>query len=245
MLFRSIKGLTAAKKVVEQIIANSAGMRLNEDEKFYVSNDKNSLFARVTSVIGAESGDFFETVHADGRPNNWITPSTNIGTGFDELTRDFFSGLLTKDSDGKWQHTSTQSLDTIYPNATNGSINDFLNQLEEFKNDLDSKGMTVVSRDIVARGKLKVRNGKKLQTLNVAGTLDLLVYDKEGNFYIYDMKTHRGNISDHKKQKWAAQTSLYKKFLEEEYGIQIKGLNIIPIKVSYPTPKGEIGRAHV
>lgn len=234
-----IKGLTAAKKVVEQIIANSAGMRLNEDEKFYVSNDKNSLFARVTSVIGAESGDFFETVHADGRPNNWITPSTNIGTGFDELTRDFFSGLLTKDSDGKWQHTSTQSLDTIYPNATNGSINDFLNQLEEFKNDLDSKGMTVVSRDIVARGKLKVRNGKKLQTLNVAGTLDLLVYDKKGNFYIYDMKTYRGNISDHKKQKWAAQTSLYKKFLEEEYGIQIKGLNIIPIKVSYPTPKGE------
>jgi hypothetical protein len=53
------------------------------------------------------------------------------------------------------------------------------------------------------------------------------------------MKTHRGNISDYKKQKWAAQTSLYKKFLEEEYGIQIKGLNIIPIKVSYPTPKGE------
>lgn len=234
-----VTGLAAAKRVVAQIIANSQGMRLNEDEKFYVGSDSNSFWARVTSVIGAEFGDFFETVHPDGRPNNWITPSTNIGTGFDELTRDFFSGALTKDADGKWQHSSINALETIYPNATEGSLNDFLNQLEAFKNDLDSKGLTVVSRDIVARGKMKVRKGNKLVTLNVAGTLDLLVYDKDGNFYIYDMKTHRGPISDHKKQKWASQTSLYKKFLEEEYGIQIKGINIMPIKVSYPNPKGE------
>jgi hypothetical protein len=31
---------------------------------------------------------------------------------------------------------------------------------------------------------------------------------------------------------------LYKKFLEDKYGIEIKSLKIIPIKVNYPAPKG-------
>ena len=67
--------------------------------------------------------------------------------------------------------------------------------------------------------------------------MDLLAYDNNGNFYIFDMKTHRADaINDEKKAKYARQLSLYKQFLESKYGIKVKSLKIIPIKVDYPTP---------
>ena len=51
------------------------------------------------------------------------------------------------------------------------------------------------------------------------------------------MKTHHADaINDEKKAKYARQLSLYKQFLESKYGIKVKSLKIIPIKVDYPTP---------
>ena len=68
--------------------------------------------------------------------------------------------------------------------------------------------------------------------------MDLLAYDKDGYFYIFDMKTNRSAPNAKKAAKWSKQLSLYKQFLEEKYGINVKGTSIIPIEVSYPTPKG-------
>lgn len=52
------------------------------------------------------------------------------------------------------------------------------------------------------------------------------------------MKTHRSDMDQDTKDKYARQVSLYKKLLEDKYGITIKSLSIIPIKVHYPAPKG-------
>jgi len=39
--------------------------------------------------------------------------------------------------------------------------------------------------------------------VSTAGTLDLLGYDKDGNWHIYDMKTHRSNeISEESMKKY-------------------------------------------
>ena len=100
-------------------------------------------------------------------------------------------------------------------------------------------GLTVIPRDVTVTGTLNVTDSEgKVHTIDVAGTLDLLAYDQEGNFYIYDMKTVRSSIEQHKEEKYARQLSLYKKFLENTYGINVKSLNIIPIHVEYPEPKG-------
>ena len=52
------------------------------------------------------------------------------------------------------------------------------------------------------------------------------------------MKTNKSTPNAKKDAKWNKQLSLYKQFLEEKYGVSVKETSIIPLKVSYPTPKG-------
>lgn len=210
---------TNVKPIVDSIVANSKIIQLSEDGKYYINTRTGKKYARVTSIIQADE-------HSDGRfdPNNpWVVPSTNIGTGIDELVRDFFAGKL-KDN---------------YPNIGKSQIDSFVSQLQGLKNSLDAQGLTVVPRDVVATGSIEVTDSEgKKHTIDVAGTLDLLAYDGKGNFYIFDMKTHHSANVDGKIDKWRRQLTLYKTFLESQYGIKVKSLNIIPIKVEYPTPKG-------
>jgi len=161
-------------------------MTLTEDEKNYRNMETGTSYARVTSVISSQDDTFSEA---------WRVPSTNIGTGIDNLVRDFFAGLLVKDDDGVWHHDNLgDNLEAIYPNVSTADMNDFLEQLTQLQEEFDRKGLSVVPRDITARGKIRVNDNGVVREMNVAGTLDLLVYDQKGNFYIYDMKTHRSQI---------------------------------------------------
>ena len=96
----------------------------------------------------------------------------------------------------------------------------------------------MVPRDVIAAGTLNVLDNEgKTYNVETAGTLDLLAYDNQGNFYIFDMKTvHNPNSIESKKFKWSQQTSLYQKFLQNAFGIHVKGRYIIPIQVNYPSP---------
>lgn len=212
-----------AQAMVDRIISDSHDIILDEKKGVYVDSTGKER-ARVTSVIQATEG----TERFD--PNSpWITPSTNVGTGMDDFVRDFFANKL----------GNLDSLQERYPNATTEQLQSFEKQLQEFKSKLDKAGLTVVPRDVVVTGEIEVTdaNGKKYK-LPVAGTLDLLAYDREGNFYIFDMKTNHSAPNAKKAAKWNKQLSLYKQFLEEKYGISVKETAIIPIEVSYPTPKG-------
>ena len=210
-----------AQEVVDRIITDTHDIVLDEKRSIY-TDSTGKEYARVTSVIQATEGAkrFY--------PNSpWILPSTKIGTGIDEFVRDFFAGKL----------GNLENLHKRYPNASLPQLQAFEKQLKELKADFDKKGLTVVPRDVTVTGEVEVTdaNGKKYK-LSVAGTLDLLAYDKDGNFYIFDMKTNRSIPNDNKASKWSKQLSLYKQFLEEKYGINVKGTEIIPIKVSYPSP---------
>lgn len=212
-----------AQAMVDRITSDSHDIILDEKKGVYVDSTGKER-ARVTSVIQATKG----TERFD--PNSpWITPSTNVGTGMDNFVRDFFANKL----------GNLDSLHERYPNATTEQLQSFEKQLQEFKSKLDKAGLTVVPRDVIVTGEVEVTdtNGKKYK-LPVAGTLDLLAYDRDGNFYIFDMKTNRSAPNDKKATKWSKQLSLYKKFLEEKYGVSVKGTSIIPIEVKYPTPKG-------
>lgn len=212
-----------AQAMVDRITSDSHDIILDEKKGVYVDSTGKER-ARVTSVIQATEGsERFD-------PNSpWILPSTNVGTGMDDFVRDFFANKL----------GNLDSLHERYPNASTAQLQAFEKQLQEFKAKLDKAGLTVVPRDVTVTGEVEVTdaNGKKYK-LPVAGTLDLLAYDKDGNFYIFDMKTNRSAPNDKKAAKWNKQLSLYKQFLEEKYGISVKETAIIPIEVSYPTPKG-------
>lgn len=210
-----------AQAMVDRITSDSHDIILDEKKGVYVDSTGKER-ARVTSVIQATEGsERFD-------PNSpWIIPSTNIGTGIDNFVRDFFANKL----------GNLDSLHERYPNASTPQLQAFEKQLRELKANFDKKGLTVVPRDVTVTGEVEVTdaNGKKYK-LPVAGTLDLLAYDREGNFYIFDMKTNHSAPNAKKAAKWNKQLSLYKQFLETKYGVSVKETSIIPIKVSYPSP---------
>lgn len=212
-----------AQAIVDRITTDTHDITLDNKKGVY-TDSTGKEYARVTSVIQATEG----TERFD--PNSpWILPSTNIGTGIDNFVRDFFANKL----------GNLDSLHERYPNASTHQLQAFEKQLRELKANFDKKGLTVVPRDVTVTGEIEVTdaNGKKYK-LSVAGTLDLLAYDKDGNFYIFDMKTNHSAPNAKKAAKWNKQLSLYKQFLETKYGVSVKGTSIIPIEVSYPTPKG-------
>ena len=212
-----------AQAMVDRITTDTHSITLDSKRGIY-TDSTGKEYARVTSVIQAtKDAERFD-------PNSsWVVPSTNIGTGVDNFVRDFFANKL----------GNVDNLDERYPNADITQLKSFLKQLEGLKEKFDKAGLTVVPRDVTVTGEVEVTdtNGKKYK-LAVAGTLDLLAYDKEGNFYIFDMKTNRSVPNEKKVTKWDKQLSLYKQFLETKYGISVKGTSIIPIEVKYPTPKG-------
>lgn len=232
----------AAAETVNKIIEDGEKVSLTKDELYYIDEATGQIFVRVTSAIQADDDNLDENgiPHRFDKNSPWITPSTNIGTGIDEFVRDFFLDKL--------DSMSEDELEQNYPNATGEDLSKFREQLKEFKDNLlkgkivPGKKITIVSRDIKANGQVDVKMPDgTIKQLNVNGTLDLLGYDQDGKFYVFDMKTVHsdGYISDQEKnKKWNRQLQLYKQFLEKKYGIEVDGCYIIPIKVNYDTPKG-------
>lgn len=225
-----------AQELARKIEEDSRNYELSEDGTVYIDKRTGDRYARVTSLISADE-------HSDGRMdanNSWVIPSTNIGTGIDTLVRDFFEGTVKHDTNGYYIADSQGnriSLEEKYPNATEYQLQTFCADLAKLQNFFNVSGITIVPRDIMAVGNIEVMdNNGDIQKIKVAGKLDLLAYDSEGNFIILDMKSHLSrNISEDKKSKWGRQLSLYKELLEARYGIDVKDLRIIPIKVAYPT----------
>lgn len=221
--------LQRMQRIINQIQEDTSKIKLTEDERNYVNTETNDLFARTTTVIQANK---------DGKPfeeNDWKLPSTTIGTQVDRFVRDFFDGKL----------GDLNTLGDRYYNATTEQWQAFMKDLQKLKDYFDSKKLHIVPKDITLTGTVEVTDEKgNKKFLPVAGTVDLLAYDNEGNFYIYDMKTKRSaNIYDSDKIKWKNQLSLYKQLLEQKYGVKVVGTGIIPIKVDYFAPKTENGTA--
>ena len=239
-----------AAKVVDKIHEDGKKVNLTEDEVYYLNEETNSLGVRVTTAIQADEENVEEITNEDGskqlipkrfdKNSPWIIPSTNIGTGIDEFTRDFFLGKL--------DNLSDEDLEVAYPNVTGQDWTRFREELKEFKNNLlngtaiKGKHITIVSRDIKAVGQVNITMpDDSIKKLDVTGTLDLLGYDQDGKFYVFDMKTVRSDnyINDKEKNdKWNRQLQLYKQFLQDKYNIEVAGTYIIPIKVTYDTPLG-------
>ncbi len=170
------------------------------------------------------------TEHKKTKFQGWGVPSTTLGNTADTITRDFFAG----------------DLQEHYPNISDAVLSSFISDLQSFKNDLESRGIKIVSEGVMAHGKITVtKDDGSTQDVNVAGTLDLFGYDSNGNFYIFDMKTTRDHSTEkleREKGKWSRQISMYADLLKQSYPdfkIKAENLRIIPINVHYNAPRGK------
>lgn len=197
-----------AKEIVNRIVSDSKSIKLSDDDSAYVDGN-GTRYARVTSIIAADerAGERFD-------PNSpWVTPSTNIGTGFDEFVRDFFAGKLDNITTSPiatqlWNHLQNIGL------SVSGSrgMQEFLrtHNLQSVQQAIESpevqKEMDEIKKKAIADGTfMKAPNPNQIKsaTDNV-GTFsrtnnDITTYttpqgevygfvDKEGNVYLDETK---------------------------------------------------------
>lgn len=171
---------------------------------------------------------------SDKQIGAWGIPSTALGNTVDKIFRHFF----------------TNKLQDSYPNMTKRGLKTLIKGLEDLQNALDKKfngreNYHVVADEfyIAAKYTTKDKNNKPV-TKTMAGVMDMLIYDNEGNFYIIDVKTKRSGISDNDLENYSKQLSLYKAILEANYPElqgKIKELKLIQVDTFYGRPAEEGG----
>jgi hypothetical protein len=125
--------------------------------------------------------------------------------------------------------------DTTMPEGINqGPFTMLMNKLQAIKADLDAKGGRFITRNLVVYDKES----------KVAGEIDILAVDKDGNYMIYDVKTSKLKGWDNytksygpgqltKKEKHQLQVSGYAYLIHKQFGIQINKLAIMPFEINY------------
>lgn len=234
------------RQAVSRIIEDSRSRTVTDDGKHY--SIAGQLWARVTSIKTAleGGGDRFNP------ESGWALPSTKIGNSFDIFGRDVFNGKF----DGMTPEERKEAFED-YDNSVPENYEEVYQALKAFQVRLLGKDQVIIPvpssmRDgveqeghITAKGVLevKVNNNDTVETrhVRVAGTLDVLAIDKNGNLHIYDFKTHHSRLFTREgaeKKGYDRQLSMYARFLEEEYGLRVKSINILPCYVHYDTPSG-------
>ena len=235
----------------------------DEEGDYYKNDITGNIHARVSNINEADE-EVIRTSKSAGF-NKGINPqlktvSTGSGNVVDRFVRDFFRngrplngiGVITRDFNS-------------LPTEIKGKIEDIINSINEPNISLEEARILAIdlhnfsekmgpdweidSTGIVASGIVSFDSNS---SVNVAGTIDLLAYNKkEGKYGIIDMKTSLAEIftkdekvkSDAKTraklEHWRAQQTLYKNFLEQKFGIKISGIRILPFNVNYSTKFNE------
>lgn len=132
-------------------------------------------------------------------------------------------------------------------NMTESAFIDLITTLNSIKSNMENTGERFLADNIILYQKYP--DGTR-----VAGEVDILSVDKDGNFRIYDVKTSRYSFYDftdrygHKvnyfstpsatqrmsaKDYYTLQLSAYKNLFESQYGVPITKLAILPFVLSY------------
>lgn len=150
------------------------------------------------------------------------------GNIIDRLLRDFISGKInTKENLKEAYQNDSEKSETW--NFSDKFLNDLFSIFEDVKKVTQDNGLTLLSDVPTLWGTI---NGQ-----NLAGTIDLLGIDKQGNVYIIDLKTSsRNRREDYSlpnslyKEGDAIQQSAYAELIRQRTGITVKGIFIFPVQ---------------
>lgn len=209
---------------IRDYFANRVAYSQNfKQDHTYLRKDENGNWIPVDKSVS-------QVVEKSLDPNSpWKEVSIGLGNTNDEFMRDFFAGQLKS----SYPNLTADQYETLKKSAF---------EVVKYLNDLLGEGnYKVSSQEFPILGYIK-ENG---QIKSVAGTMDLLVYTKEGDFYIIDMKTKRVEGLDSPDMSrsiegYSKQQFMYKNILETaipELRGKIKQPLLLVSTVSYPSPK--------
>lgn len=181
--------------------------------------------------IQEEDGEYhpYSRVHSV-LGDNWTgsregTNSSNAlkaGSMVDTVIRDFFNDKVPARPEGMSEE----------------AFNSLLDRLNAIKASIEARGEKFLTNNIVLYQKYS--DGTR-----VAGEVDILAVDKDGNFKIYDVKTSKysfgGTYFNTKGDKqrmstkdyYTLQLSAYQDLFESQYGVPIISLGILPFVLTY------------
>lgn len=212
--------IAESKRVIADIYENQKRVdkaRTNGDYYYILEDDgQYHEYSRVHSRLG----------------DNWLGERTETensrralkaGTAVDKVIRDFFTSKETP----------------VKPETLSESaFIDLISKLTEIKSKMEQMGETFMADNIVLFQ--KYTDGTR-----VAGEVDILSVDKNGNFKIYDVKTSRYSFGDRyfteksskqrmsTKDYYTLQLSAYQNLFESQYGVRPVRLAILPFVLSY------------
>lgn len=93
------------------------------------------------------------------------------------------------------------------------------------KNNLTANGLTIMSERPILTGSMDVLDTEdNMHSVDIAGSPYLVAYDANGNFVIVDIKSPDEDIEASKNR-----LSIFKKLVENKYGVKVASLNVLPI----------------
>lgn len=201
----------------------------------YLKNLSNHYGVDLTAFEGkidARSRDTIVNIVRDKMSGTNSQRALEAGTSVDSVIRNFF----------------TSSEMPVKPsNMSEQAFNDLVTSLTEIKSNIEARGETFLTNNIVLFNKYE--NGNR-----IAGEVDILSVDANGNFKIYDVKTSRYSFYDFidrngrkvnyfknksntqtmsQEQYYTKQLSAYKNLFESQYHTPITTLAILPFVLEY------------
>lgn len=201
----------------------------------YLANLSKHYGVDLTAYSGktdAKSRDAIVSIIRDKMAGTNSQRALNAGTSVDSVIRSFFTSNDTP---------------TKPDNMSERAFTDLLTSLTEIKSNIEARGERFLTNNIVLFQKYP--DGTR-----VAGEVDILSVDADGNFRIYDVKTSRysfydftdryGHPANYFRNKSATQRmsaydyytlqlSAYKNLFESQYNTLITTLAILPFVLSY------------
>lgn len=201
----------------------------------YLKNLSNHYGVDLTAFEGkidARSKDTIVNIVRDKMSGTNSQRALDAGTSVDSVIRNFF---ISNEMPVKPSNMSEQA------------FNDLVTSLTEIKSNIEARGETFLTNNIVLFNKYE--NGNR-----VAGEVDILSVDANGNFKIYDVKTSRYSFYDFvdrngrkvnyfknksntqtmsQEQYYTKQLSAYKNLFESQYHTPITTLAILPFVLEY------------
>ena len=182
--------------------------------------------------IDAKSRDTIVNIIRDSMSGTNSQRALNAGTAVDSIIRNFFTSNDTP----------------VKPdNMSEKAFTDLITSLTEIRSNIETRGERFLTNNIVLFQ--KYADGTR-----IAGEVDILSVDAEGNFRIYDVKTSRYSFHDFidkygnqvnyflnpsatqrmsAKDYYTLQLSAYKNLFESQYHTPITTLAILPFVLNY------------
>ena len=228
---RQTEALSQVRLKLSQLVDNPS--QFNNYLKFLENKYKISLDG-YQGKTDAKSRDVIANIVRDKMSGTSSQRALDAGSAVDSIIRQYF--------------TIKDISKIVRPsNMTESAFIDLITTLNSIKSNMENTGERFLADNIILYQKYP--DGTR-----VAGEVDILSVDKDGNFRIYDVKTSRYSFYDftdrygHKvnyfstpsatqrmsaKDYYTLQLSAYKNLFESQYGVPITKLAILPFVLSY------------